>query len=288
MNGALPGSEAVAPILVGTVWDELVAGLKVGVLLHNGSGAVLAANGRAADLLGVPKTDLLNGLRPDGWEVCDDSGARTPELADLFGQVLRAAMPATGPFVITMHGVPYRRLWAEVYPVPLRGEQLMVTVVHPVQTDLRRSKGLLDPLTGLPNRALLFDRLEQALTRARTHGTMVSVILTDLRRLGEINASWGFEQGDRLIGLVAARLREELRADHTVARYSGGTFAVIADHPHGTGEPIADRVKGIAEARVCLGDGLLHPSVRTGWATSDGAGTVHELIGLAEARLRSG
>ena len=92
MSTTLPGSRSVAPILVGTIWDELVAGLKVGVLLHDGAGAVLAANRRAGELLGVPAADLLNGLRPDGWEVCDDSGARLPDLADIFGQVLRAEM----------------------------------------------------------------------------------------------------------------------------------------------------------------------------------------------------
>jgi diguanylate cyclase (GGDEF)-like protein len=288
MSFALPESRSVAPPLGGTIWDELVAGLRVGVLLHDGAGAVLAANRRASELLGVPRTDLLNGLRPDGWEVCDDSGAPLPELADIFGQVLRAAMPAAGPFIITVHGEPYRRLWAEVYPVPLRGEQLMATVLHPVQTDFRRSKGLLDPLTGLPNRTLLFDRLEQALTRARTHGTMTSVVLADLCRLGEINKTWGFALGDRLLTMIADRLRKELRADHTVARYGGGTFVVVADHPHGTGEPIADRIKRIAEGRVNLGPGLLHPAVRSSWATSDGSSTVHELIDRAETRLRHG
>jgi diguanylate cyclase (GGDEF)-like protein len=286
MNTPPPGSESVTPALVGTVWDELIAGLKVGVLLHNNGGAVVAANHRAAELLGVPKTDLLNGLRPDGWELCDDSGRRLPLVAGLFAQVLNAEMPTTGPFVIALHGLPFRRLWAEVYPVSLRGEQLMITVLHPVQTDLRRSKGLLDPLTELPTRPLLFDRIEQALRRARTHGTLVSVILADLRRLAEINKTWGFEQGDRVLALVAERLREELREDHTIARYGGGTFAIVADHPHGTAEPIASRVKGIVESRVHLGAGLPRPTVRTGWATSDGRSTVHELIGDAENRLK--
>jgi diguanylate cyclase (GGDEF)-like protein len=286
MSPAMPGSETVAPILVGTVWDELIAGLKVGVLLHDNGGAVLAANRQAAELLGVPKAELLNGLRPDGWELCDDSGRRLPELAGLFAQILRAEMPVTGPFVIALHGMPFRRLWAEVYPAFMRGEQLMITVLHPVQTDLRRSKGLLDPLTGLPTRPLLFDRIEQALRRARTHGTMVSVILADLRGLAEINDTWGFERGDQLLTLIAERLREELREDHTVARYGGGTFAIVADHPHGTGEPIADRGKKIVEGRVHLGSGLPRPTVRTSWATSDGHGTVHELIGTAESRLK--
>src|SRR2546430_2657422 len=129
MDIALPGSRTLAPTLAGTIWDELVAVLSVGVLLHDGAGAVLAANRRAGELLGVPRTDLLNGLRPPGWEVRDDFGAPLPELADISGQLLRGAMPATGPFIVTMDGEPYRRLWAEVYPVPLRREQLMLTVL---------------------------------------------------------------------------------------------------------------------------------------------------------------
>jgi diguanylate cyclase (GGDEF)-like protein len=285
MNSALPGSESLTPALAGTVWDELIAGLEVGVPLHDNGGAVVAANRRAAELLGVPMTDLLNGLRPDGWELRDDSGRRLPSVAGLVTQVLRAGMPTTGPFIVAPHGLPFRRLWGEVYPVFLRGEQLVVTVLHPVQADPRRGKGLLDPLTELPIRPLLFDRVEQALRRARTHGTMVSVVLADLRRLGEINETWGVEQGDRVLALVAERLREELREDHTIARYGGGTFAVVADHPHGTAEPIASRVKGIVESRVQLGAGLPRPTVRTGWATSDGGATVHELISDAENRL---
>ena len=288
MSAAVPRSKSVAPILVGTIWEELVGGLTVGVLLQDTSGAVLAANRRAGELLGVPKTDLLNGLRPDGWELRDDSGAPLPNLADIFRQLRRAQMPAAGPFVIMRDGAPYRRLWAEVFPVPLRGGPAMVTVLHPVHTDIRRCKGLLDPLTGLPNRILLFDRIEQALTRARTHGTMTSVVLADVRRLGEINEIWGFALGDRLLAVIAERLRAELRADHTVSRYHGGTFIVVADHPHGTAEPIAERVRRIAEARVDLGAGALHPTVRTGWATSDGGSAVPDLIDLAETRLRLG
>src|SRR5262245_5751379 len=122
MSTAVPGSRSMAPVLSGTIWNELVAGLAVGVLLQDNAGAVVAANQRAGELLGVSRTDLLNGLRPDGWAICDDSGARLPELADIFRQVSRPAMPASGPFVVTVHGEPFRRLWAEVYPVPLRGE----------------------------------------------------------------------------------------------------------------------------------------------------------------------
>jgi diguanylate cyclase (GGDEF)-like protein len=285
MSTTLP--EPRTSVLAGTIWDELAAGLSVGVLLHDGSGAVLAANPRAAELLGIPSTDLLHGLRPEGWQACDESGAPLPEIAELSVRITRAGMPATGPFVVTVRGVPYRRLWGEVYPVQLRGEAAMVTVLHSVQEVLRRCKGLLDPLTGLPNRTLLFDRLEQALIRAHTHGSMASVILADVRGLRAINVKHGFPQGDRLIAVLARRLRQELRADHTVARYAGGTLAVLADHPHGTGEPIVERIGTIARRRVVLGDVVLHPCIRTGWATSDGSATVHELIRQAESRLRT-
>jgi GGDEF domain-containing protein len=115
-------------------------------------------------------------------------------------------------------------------------------------------KGLLDPGTGLPGRELLIDRLGHALARARTHGVLVSLVLLPG------NAA------------VARRLRECMREDHTVARYSDDVIAVVAEHPYGSGETIAERVRLIA-------------GVATGWHTSDGGHKVHEMILTAEDRM---
>jgi GGDEF domain-containing protein len=153
-----------------------------------------------------------------------------------------------------------------------------VVEVRGVQADLRESAGLLDPVTGLPNAVLLGDRLTQAVTRASTLGGLVSVVLADVRGLGRLTASHGAGHADELLAEFGTRLRRGLRADHTVARYGGGTFAIVAEHLRGTGAATADHVRGLAG----------EIAVRIGWATSEGDAPGHELLARAEAELQSG
>ena len=90
-----------------------------------------------------------------------------------------------------------------------------------------RYQALHDPLTGLANRVLLHDRLEQALgTRRRTRQT-VALLLLDLDRFKEINDTLGHDVGDEVLMQVAARLLETVRSTDTVARLGGDEFAVL-------------------------------------------------------------
>ena len=84
-----------------------------------------------------------------------------------------------------------------------------------------------DALTGLPNRVLFRDRVEQAIRIARRHGTGFTVMLMDLNHFKEINDTLGHHQGDRLLQEVAARLRVSLRESDTVARLGGDEFGVV-------------------------------------------------------------
>jgi diguanylate cyclase (GGDEF)-like protein/PAS domain S-box-containing protein len=84
-----------------------------------------------------------------------------------------------------------------------------------------------DPLTGLPNRSLLQDRLGQAVAYATRSGNPVWVMLIDLDRFKFVNDSMGHKAGDVLLMTVAARLRSSLRDADTVARLSGDEFVVI-------------------------------------------------------------
>lgn len=221
-------------------------GLPVGVLLCDGRGGIRALTADATRLLGLP----------DG-EFADDLGAPLPDLSTLAGQVLRADTPAT--IAVVVGG---RRLWLELYPV---AGQYTVAVVRPVQMDALRDKGLLDPVTGLPNRVLLFDRLDQALRRARVRGAKATLVLAELCAANDRAIR---ETGERLVG--------GLSQDHTVARYAGATFAVVVDHLAGSGVTISRRVVALSP----------HP-LRTGWATSDGTHSVHEVITNAEEELQA-
>ena len=89
------------------------------------------------------------------------------------------------------------------------------------------SQALYDPLTGLPNRSLLQDRLEQAIAQSQRAGRPFGVALMDLNRFKEVNDTLGHDVGDELLREIAARLRHAVRAEDTVARMGGDEFVVV-------------------------------------------------------------
>lgn len=84
-----------------------------------------------------------------------------------------------------------------------------------------------DPLTGLANRHLLPDRLEQAIRLARRHSTMVALLFMDLDKFKEINDRHGHAVGDEVLREVADRFAQALRASDTIARMGGDEFVVV-------------------------------------------------------------
>ena len=93
-----------------------------------------------------------------------------------------------------------------------------------------RRQALHDPLTGLPNRALLEDRLETSLAQAGRNGTLVGLIFCDVNRFKRINDGLGHGAGDNVLRHVAAQLSAAVRDTDTVARYSGDEFVILLPH----------------------------------------------------------
>jgi len=84
-----------------------------------------------------------------------------------------------------------------------------------------------DPLTGLPNRYLMNDRLEQILTRSKRSKLIFSIFYIDLNDFKKVNDSYGHEVGDLLLQQVAKRLKDCVRLTDTVARLGGDEFLII-------------------------------------------------------------
>ncbi len=119
-----------------------------------------------------------------------------------------------------------------------------------------------DPLTGLPNRALLREHLGRALAEAREGGGTVAALIVDLDRFKPVNDAHGHQAGDRLLRAVAERLRRVLRGTDFAARLGGDEFAVVARFEAGGEEPreaaarLAGRVVSALDAPFELAGGV--------------------------------
>jgi diguanylate cyclase (GGDEF)-like protein/PAS domain S-box-containing protein len=128
-----------------------------------------------------------------------------------------------------------------------------------------------DSLTGLPNRALLMDRIEQGLARtARHREQLLAVLFIDLNNFKTINDRWGHAVGDQALATTGQRLRACLRPSDTAARLGGDEFAVLLPEVSGEGEAVlvAKRILRALQDPIHLGDRTYTVQVSMGIATT--------------------
>jgi diguanylate cyclase (GGDEF)-like protein len=130
-----------------------------------------------------------------------------------------------------------------------------------------------DSLTGLANRALFLDRLDQALSRAQRAGRTVTVVFLDLDRFKLVNDSLGHVAGDALLVAAADRIRRAVRGAGTVARLGGDEFAVLLEDLDTQEDAvrIAQRIRERLNAPVQVAERDVNVSASIGIAAGDGS-----------------
>ncbi len=237
-------------------------------------GRLLYYNAAARAFLGYPKHGSL-----EGESLLD---AFTPEVAQRIGADILPIMERDGMW----HG--------ELTVIAASGEQVPVLAQLSVHTDddgdFEFFSGVLhdiserkefesqlahqathDPLTGLPNRVLLLDRLEQALDRARRHAKRVAVLFLDLDHFKVVNDSLGHGVGDQLLVAIADRLRTVVRPGDTIARFGGDEFVVLCEdlETRADAVAVAERVNSIISGPFEVDESEVFVGVSIGVAFPD-------------------
>jgi diguanylate cyclase (GGDEF)-like protein/PAS domain S-box-containing protein len=204
-------------------------------------------------------SDLVCTIDPDGGVLFLNSAGRTllgAAPGDAKGETVASFVPgwvAAGVLNEAVATATRDGSWSgEMAVLGADGEEipvLSVVIGHRDETgalrhfstitrDIRERKALEDqlahqafhdPLTGLPNRLLLADRLQQALRRSERSFDPVAVLLVDLDDFKNVNDSLGHAAGDELLVAAADRLRSCLRSPDTLARLGGDEFAIVVD-----------------------------------------------------------
>jgi diguanylate cyclase (GGDEF)-like protein len=134
-----------------------------------------------------------------------------------------------------------------------------------------RHDAMHDALTGLPNRALLKDRLTRAVKRATRLNGMIGLLFLDLDDFKHVNDSLGHDAGDKLLNSVAKRLRSCLRDEDTIARLGGDEFAILVEDLDSTKETgqVAARLLDALRAPFALSGRQVDVHASIGIATTD-------------------
>ena len=146
---------------------------------------------------------------------------------------------------------------------------------------------LHDPLTGLPNRLLLLDRVQRALARARRRQTQVALLFCDLDRFKVINDSLGHEAGDALLQALARRVEASLTGSESAARLGGDEFVVVCEDvaDEAAAVAIGQRLQEVLGEPCMVGDNEVVLTTSIGIVMSSGYGSPYSLLRDADAAM---
>jgi diguanylate cyclase (GGDEF)-like protein/PAS domain S-box-containing protein len=169
---------------------------------------------------------------------------------------------------LCLKGGDGRHVWAlaSMASIPIEGEDLLlfafvdITALKEAEAEIRHL-AYHDPLTGLPGKRLLGDRIGQAIARAQRERTEFAVLFVDLDGFKQVNDRLGHDAGDAVLKGVAAQMLACVRATDTVARLGGDEFVVILER---VGEEMAGRIGECIVRRASGPQGLAQGAARVG------------------------
>jgi diguanylate cyclase (GGDEF)-like protein/PAS domain S-box-containing protein len=219
---------------------ELVDAASEGIVIAE-DGVIVNVNRRVCELSGKSAKDLV-GLRIVG-DLLDDHARRPPKYGLITAETsLKAAGGLNIPVEIVCQPFHAKLRGNEVYAIRDLTER------HQNERQIAHM-ARHDALTDLPNRSLLWERLEQSIERVGS-GEVLAVICLDLDRFKEVNDTLGHAVGDAVLKIVAERLRGCVRSTDTIARLGGDEFAVLqngAPQPVGATSLAARIIEALSE-----------------------------------------
>jgi two-component system cell cycle response regulator len=153
--------------------------------------------------------------------------------------------------------------------------------------DLLVEQGRIDPLTGLPNRRALTERLGQEWARIGRHGGIMSFVMADIDSFKVLNDTYGHQVGDEVLQEVARKIRESCRVNDLASRYGGEEFGIIVPETPAVGAfRVAERCRLAVEGiSLEVDHGPVRPTASFGVADTAGVDSPDMLIHEADAAL---
>jgi len=230
-------------------------------------------------------------------DVCDRAAAEGEVEAAEAAEVIRTALAGDVPSrrVDYAGGDETEPRFFRLEAMPIPGRHSGALVVHTDITDDRlraeqwQHRALHDQLTGLPNRALLCDRLQHAMSGAARDPRSLAVLFVDLDNFKQVNDGYGHGVGDQVLAECARRMDGAVRAADTVGRWGGDEFVVVAERldDSTTASEVADRLATSLRPPIQVGDDELCLSASIGIAYLDGPLSADDLIQAANQALRA-
>ncbi|MFZ0339333.1 MAG: GGDEF domain-containing protein [Terracidiphilus sp.] len=205
----------------------------------------------------------------------------------VFGFLAWANVFTVAPFLDTFF--PGFHLESEVWNLPKYVVAVgMILILLEDQIEHNKYLALHDELTGLPNRRLFQDRLENTLERARRTGSQAALLLIDLDRFKQVNDTVGHHIGDELLKHVGQLFLSRVRRTDTVARTGGDEFSVVLEEPMNRADAmsVVRTFKQLLESPIRLEGNTVHIGASVGVAIfPDDAGDAESLCISADLRM---